>query len=99
MNDTIGIAANISPPTITSPPALGTAARLAFFLHIPFPAPDIFMRLPWRKPLIEALLQYDLVGFQTTRDRRNFIACVKALCGEVRIAGDAYDWTLNDAPA
>jgi trehalose 6-phosphate synthase len=59
--------------------ALGTEARLGFFLHIPFPAPDIFMKLPWRKPLLEALLQYDLEGFQTARDRRNFLACVDAL--------------------
>ena len=30
--------------------ALGTSARLAFFLHIPFPSPDVFLKLPWRKP-------------------------------------------------
>ena len=34
--------------------ALGTAARLAFFLHIPFPAPDVFLKLPWRQALIDA---------------------------------------------
>ena len=59
--------------------ALGLKARLAFFLHIPFPAPDIFMKLPWRGALVEALLQYDLVGFQTSRDRRNFLACAQQL--------------------
>ena len=67
--------------------ALGTAARLAFFLHIPFPAPDVFLKLPWRQALIEALLEYDLVGFQTHRDRANFVACVNALCPGVRFAG------------
>ena len=59
--------------------ALGVKSRLAFFLHIPFPAPDIFMKLPWRKALVDALLQYDLVGFQTARDRRNFLACAQQL--------------------
>jgi trehalose 6-phosphate synthase len=67
--------------------ALGTQARLGFFLHIPFPAPDMFLKLPWRKPLIDALLQYDLVGFQTGRDRRNFLACVEALVEDARIEG------------
>jgi trehalose 6-phosphate synthase len=63
--------------------ALGTRARLAFFLHIPFPAPDIFMKLPWRAPVLDGLLEFDLVGFQTARDRRNFVACAQALGREV----------------
>jgi trehalose 6-phosphate synthase len=67
--------------------ALGTQARLGFFLHIPFPSPDIFMKLPWRKPVIEALLQYDLVGFQTMRDRRNFAACVEVIAPDVKLEG------------
>ncbi len=50
-----------------------------FFLHIPFPSPDIYFRLPWRKPVIEAMLAYDLVGFQTRKDRRNFLQCVRSL--------------------
>ncbi|HSN22487.1 MAG TPA: trehalose-6-phosphate synthase [Usitatibacter sp.] len=67
--------------------ALGSQARLGFFLHIPFPAPDIFMKLPWRKPLLEAALRYDLLGFQTARDRRNFVACVDALVEGARVEG------------
>jgi trehalose 6-phosphate synthase/phosphatase len=63
--------------------ALGLRQRLAFFLHIPFPAPDVFMKLPWRAPLLDALLQFDLVGFQTARDRRNFLATAQALGREV----------------
>jgi trehalose 6-phosphate synthase len=58
---------------------LGVKSRLGFFLHIPFPPPDIFLRLPWRRPLLEALLRYDLVGVQTQRDRRNLVACAEAL--------------------
>jgi len=65
--------------------SLGTRARLGFFLHIPFPPPDIFLKLPWRRPLLQALLKYDLVGFQTARDRRNFLACVQAVEHDVRL--------------
>ena len=61
------------------------SARIAFFLHIPFPAPDIFMKLPWRLPLLNALLQYDLLGFQTPRDQRNFVECVRMLVTGVTI--------------
>ena len=58
--------------------ALGVKSRLGFFLHIPFPSPDIFMKLPWRRPVLEALLEYDLIGFQTAHDLRNFKACLEA---------------------
>jgi trehalose 6-phosphate synthase len=64
---------------------LGTDARTGFFLHIPFPSPDIFSKLPWRIPVLESLLQFDLVGLQTQRDRRNFLACVEALLPDARI--------------
>jgi trehalose 6-phosphate synthase len=58
---------------------LGNRARLAFFLHIPFPSPDVFLKLPWRAQILDALLEFDLVGLQTARDRRNFLACMDAL--------------------
>ncbi|MBN2082018.1 trehalose-6-phosphate synthase [bacterium] len=51
----------------------------AFFLHIPFPPPDIFFKLPWRKEILEGLLAFDLIGFQTLRDRRNFTLCLQQL--------------------
>jgi trehalose 6-phosphate synthase/phosphatase len=64
----------------------GCTADLAFFLHIPFPAPDIFMKLPERQAVLNSLLAYGLVGVQTLRDRRNFIQCVRTLVQNVRIA-------------
>ena len=60
---------------------------LAWFLHTPFPPLDIFAHLPWRRQYLEALLQYDLVGFQTRRDMRNFLGCAKALLTGVQIEG------------
>ena len=50
---------------------------LTFFLHIPFPPYDIFSKLPQQQRLLRALLQFDLLGFQTRRDVRNFIQCVR----------------------
>ena len=64
-----------------------TGALMAFFLHIPFPPADIFMRLPWREEFIDALLLYDVIGFQTERDRRNFLQCVRTIYRESRIRG------------
>ncbi|HET9664716.1 MAG TPA: trehalose-6-phosphate synthase [Burkholderiales bacterium] len=66
---------------------LGCRAKIGFFLHIPFPPPDIFFNLPWRLTLLNALLQYDLIGFQTLRDRRNFIQCLRELLSEVAVQG------------
>lgn len=59
--------------------ALGVRAPLGFFLHIPFPSPDLFMRLPWRREVLQGLVQYDLLGFQRPRDVRNFVANAAAL--------------------
>jgi len=60
--------------------------RAGFFLHIPFPPPDLFMKLPWRFQLLEAMLHYDLIGFQTTRDLRNFVQCIRTLVPELRVS-------------
>ncbi|NIN36218.1 MAG: trehalose-6-phosphate synthase, partial [Gammaproteobacteria bacterium] len=64
---------------------LHPARTLAFFLHIPFPSPDLFRRLPWSQQLLVSLLAYDLVGFQTLRDHRNFIHCVTSLIDGVEV--------------
>ncbi|QDG53639.1 trehalose-6-phosphate synthase [Persicimonas caeni] len=50
--------------------------RLGFFLHIPFPAVDLCRRMPWMHQIVDALLAYDLVGFQTPQDLHNFLGCV-----------------------
>ncbi len=60
-------------------------ARIGFFLHIPFPSPDIFIRLPWREEIIRGMLSYSLLGFQTRKDLRNFIHCVRNLVPECEI--------------
>jgi trehalose 6-phosphate synthase len=59
--------------------------RVGFFLHIPFPPQDIFLKLPWRAQVLNAFLAYDLLGFQTPRDTRNFLSCIQHLLPEAEI--------------
>lgn len=59
--------------------------RLGLFLHIPFPPPDIFAKLPWRSQILESLLYYDLVGFQAPRDLENFKDCLRTFLPAARI--------------
>ncbi len=54
---------------------------IGFFLHIPFPPPELFTRLPWRSELIEGLLGCDLIGFQRPIGATNFGACAAQLLG------------------
>jgi alpha,alpha-trehalose-phosphate synthase [UDP-forming] len=60
-------------------------AALTFFLHIPFPPYDIFAKLPQQQRLLRALLQFDLLGFQTRRDVRNFLQCVRRVMPDAKI--------------
>jgi len=46
--------------------------RVGFFLHIPFPPPQLFAQLPWRRAFLEGLLGADTVAFQTTYDAAHF---------------------------
>jgi trehalose 6-phosphate synthase len=50
----------------------GFANRIGFFLHVPFPAPEVVAVLPNYQRLLPLLLEYDLVGFQTEIDVGNF---------------------------
>lgn len=50
--------------------------KMGFFLHIPFPPPDILAATPEHDWLVRALFSYDLVGFQTRADLGNFVRFV-----------------------
>ena len=58
---------------------------MGFFLHIPFPSPDVFEKLPWKKPILKSLLEFDVIGFQGDRDRSNFVSCLERLLPEVTV--------------
>ncbi|PIO43111.1 alpha,alpha-trehalose-phosphate synthase [Phyllobacterium zundukense] len=55
----------------------GSAHRIGFFLHVPFPSVDVFSAVPRHGWLRECLLQYDLIGFQTKNDVQNFCSYLK----------------------
>ncbi len=63
----------------------GVRCRLGFFLHIPFPPVDIFEKLPWRTQILRALFRFDVIGFQTPRDQRNFLSCVRRFLPDVEM--------------
>ena len=60
---------------------LGVTAPIGFFLHTPWPAHSIMEGVPHHRDLIEGMLAYDLLGFQTAEDRDNFLGSVKANLG------------------
>jgi trehalose 6-phosphate synthase/phosphatase len=55
--------------------------RIAFFLHIPFPAYDVFRVLPWSRNLMRGMLSCDLVGFQIQEHVEHFLNCAERLLG------------------
>ncbi|HEV8150545.1 MAG TPA: bifunctional alpha,alpha-trehalose-phosphate synthase (UDP-forming)/trehalose-phosphatase [Gemmatimonadales bacterium] len=56
-------------------------ARIGFFLHIPFPASEVYRMLPHREELLRGLLGADLIGFHTTSYLRHFAAALLLLLG------------------
>jgi trehalose 6-phosphate synthase/phosphatase len=57
------------------------SARIGFFLHIPFPNPEMFLTLPVRRWILEGLLGADLIGFHTRRYRGHFTAALRRVLG------------------
>jgi trehalose 6-phosphate synthase len=59
-------------------PSMVRAARrdlsIGFFLHTPFPAPELFRRLPWRLELLQGLLGAKAIGFQDQTSAEHFVA-------------------------
>jgi trehalose 6-phosphate synthase len=62
---------------------------IGFFLHIPWPAPEIFARVPWRREILLGMLGADVISFHTERYRENFVrACTLLLGGtDVQVHG------------
>jgi alpha,alpha-trehalose-phosphate synthase [UDP-forming]/trehalose-phosphatase len=59
--------------------ARGHRGPIGLFLHIPFPSVDIFSLLPWAREIIDAMMDFDLVGFHTQSYLTNFAACAGSL--------------------
>lgn len=54
-------------------------AAVGFFLHIPFPVPEVFRTLPVHREILEGLLGADLVGFHASGYQRAFLDCCRSL--------------------
>lgn len=49
---------------------------IGYFSDIPFPAADLYSRLPWREEILTGILGADVIGFQRDSDVANFAAAV-----------------------
>ncbi len=52
--------------------------KIAFYHHTPFPSADIFNMIPWRREIINSLLQCDYIGFHIPQYVENFASVVKS---------------------
>ncbi len=66
--------------------ARGVDSPIGFFLHVPFPSPDMLASVPEAGALIRDLLASDLIGFQTSNDLDNFAAAAHTLAGAIRLS-------------
>ena len=77
-------------------------AVVGFFLHIPFPASEVFRILPRREELLRGLLGADLLAFQTHADLQHFRASLLRICGMEsrmdRVKGDGCYTRLEALP-
>src|SRR5471032_484182 len=60
---------------------LGITQPIGFFLHTPWPARAIIGGVPHHRELVEAMLAYDLIGFQTADDCENFLGYLRSDIG------------------
>ena len=71
----------------------GATQPLGFFLHVPFPHVEVLRTLPGYETLVRDLLAFDLLGFQTARDRDCFRSAAAEVLGAaaLRPDGDVQD--------
>jgi trehalose 6-phosphate synthase len=62
---------------------LGVTQPVGFFLHTPWPAREIISGVPHHRELVEAMLAYNLIGFQTADDCENFLGYLSSDLGLV----------------
>ena len=70
--------------------------RMGFFLHIPWPSKEVLTALPDHLELVEALLEFDVIGFQTKSYVLTFLDyVVRELGGTVDADGSLYARTTK----
>ena len=90
-------------PSLLRKPGYDAPARLkvGWFLHTPWPSPEVFRTLPMRRQLLEGLLGADVLGFHVYDYARYFLqACTRLLGDEVAVLGaQAHDAGSANADA
>ena len=66
-------------------------ARIGFFWHVPWPAPEVFRILPSARDLLRGLMGADLLGFHTEGYAENFRESARDLLGAA-VDGDTVSW-------
>ncbi|HSC07781.1 MAG TPA: trehalose-6-phosphate synthase [Steroidobacteraceae bacterium] len=66
----------------------GVTQPIGLFLHIPFPPVELLRALPVYGELLQALLSYDVLGFQTEQDLNGLHSAVKAMWGAHAVKPD-----------
>jgi trehalose 6-phosphate synthase len=75
---------------------LGIERPLGFFLHTPWAERRTMTAVPHHVDLADAMLAYDLIGFQTVEDRQNFEDFLRSELGLNVVDGTvASDWGLT----
>ncbi|MGH6836308.1 MAG: alpha,alpha-trehalose-phosphate synthase (UDP-forming) [Methylocella sp.] len=72
---------------------MGCVNRIGFFLHVPWPGPEVASALPSYQRILRSFGAYDVVGFQTQADANNFRDCI-ASANAGRVIGT--DWCEID---
>jgi len=57
----------------------GHSGPVGLFLHVPFPSEDLFCLNPWAAQVLEGMMSFDLLGFQTDDHARNFLHVAAAM--------------------
>jgi trehalose 6-phosphate synthase len=69
---------------------LGVTNRIGFFLHTPFPPPQVLEALPRHEVLMRTLCAYDLIGFQTTDGVGAFLNYITERAGGRQLGGGRF---------
>jgi trehalose 6-phosphate synthase len=67
---------------------LGATQPMGLFLHIPFPNIEVLRVLPVYGELLQAMLSYDVLGFQTETDVQAFRSAVAYVWGEQALCSE-----------
>jgi trehalose 6-phosphate synthase len=69
----------------------GWDGPIGFFLHIPFPPPEVFRALPEHQWIARAMCNYSVIGLQSEQDRSNFARYLIEDCNAVDRGGGVYE--------